>query len=151
MISELVEVILKIYEGINNNNSPEKAVDIINRENNYNKKVLAAAYSWIYDKILRDVLDKKDPGIKEPHLRVLSDSEINRIGMDNYDYLLHFYNLEILNNVDLEFIVDHLMLLPEGTVDKEKIDALIFALFLDIDNYVLPGSRLILYSSDKIN
>ena len=64
MISELVEVILKIYEGINENNSPEKAVDIINRENNYNKKVLAAAYSWIYDKILRDVLDKKDPGVK---------------------------------------------------------------------------------------
>ncbi len=151
MISEFVEIILKVYKAINDNYTPEKIIEVISSRDNYDKKVVAAAYSWIYDKILKDTLSNKSTKENTYGKRYASEYELQIIGTDNFNYLKHFYNIGIINNADMELILSNLIAIPSGNINKGTIDTLIFSLFLDIDNYVLPGSRLLLFSSDKIN
>lgn len=152
MIGELVKILEKIAKGINNNYSFEEVESSINNESKIDKIAAAAAYSWIYEKFLMNFFRNKE--MKENisgGLRVLSDDELSKIGLNNYNYLLHFYNVGLLNNGELEMIIDQIVLFPEGAISKENINLLILSVFLDLDSVSPPGSRYLLYSSDTIN
>ena len=152
MISEIVEVLAKIAKAISGNLSPEETVKILAKEKKYRQNVIAAAYSWIYEKILRDLPELIDETlVTSTGFRILSEKEISAIGLNNYNYLLHFYNIGLLNLDELELVLDQVKLLPDDDVGEESINILILSLFLDIDKMTLPGSRLLLYSSDNIN
>lgn len=152
MVTEIVEVLAKITEMMKNKTTAEDVVETITRESNYNKNVVAAAYSWIYEKINRNkFIDNSGRPNASKSLRTLSSEEALQIGPKNYNYLLHFYNIGLLTTGDLETIIDDLKLFPEGTIDPDQINLLLLSLFLDMDNLTLPGSRMLLYSSDTIN
>ena len=152
MIGELVKILEKLAKGINNNYSFEEVENLINDESKIDKIAAAAAYSWIYEKFLMNFFRNKE--MKENisgGLRVLSGDELSKIGLNNYNYLLHFYNVGLLNNGELEMIIDQIVLFPEGAISKENINLLILSVFLDLDRVSPPGSRYLLYSSDTIN
>lgn len=152
MISELVKILEKIAKGINDNYSFEQVENSVNLENRSDKTVIAAAYSWIYEKFKMNYFQKIE--MKEDlskGLRVLSGEEIGQIGLQNYNYLLHFYNIGLLNNSELEMIIDQIKLFPETAINKDSINMLILSVFLDLDKVSLPGSRYLLYSYDTIN
>ncbi len=152
MISELVNILEKIAKGINENYSFEQVENSISYGNNTDKTVIAAAYSWIYEKFLVNSFQKKEmKGNISGGFRILSGEEISQIGMQNYNYLLHFYNIGLLNNNELEMIIDQIKLFPETAINKDSINMLILSVFLDLDNVSLPGSRYLLYSYDTIN
>ena len=152
MVTEIVEVLAKITEMMQKEPNQDTIVETISRDSNYNKNVVAAAYSWIYEKLDRNKNFRNSQKSKESlSVRTLSTDEALQIGLKNYNYLLHFYNIGLLTTSDLETIIDDLKLFPEGTVNEEQINLLILSLFLDMDNLTLPGSRLLLYSSDTIN
>lgn len=152
MVTEIVEVLAKITEKMEKDITAEDVVETISRESNYNRSVVAAAYSWIYEKINRNkYIQKSAQPDSSKSLRTLSTEEALQIGLKNYNYLLHFYNIGLLNTTDLEIIIDDLKLFPEGTINPEQINLLLLSLFLDMDNLTLPGSRMLLYSSDMIN
>jgi uncharacterized protein Smg (DUF494 family) len=114
--------------------------------------LIAAAYSWIYEKKLRELyLSKALNRQSSKSLRVLSENELYIIGLKNYDYILHFYNIGLVNNSEIEMIIDNIMTFPEEIRTKESINLLILSVILDIDRVSLPGSRYTLYSSDTIN
>ena len=50
MVTEIVEVLAKITEMMKKNTTAEDVVETITRESNYNKNIVAAAYSWITKK-----------------------------------------------------------------------------------------------------
>lgn len=147
--------IAKVLEEIVNkldSESAEKTFNRLNRKYKYEKSAVAAAYSWIYDKLISDKYGKDFhfPADNES-FRVFSKEEINTIGLQNYNYLLHFYNKGILTNKDLELILEQIKLFDSEEITIEQITIIILSLFLELNNYTLPGSRSILYSSDLIN
>lgn len=152
MVTEIVEALAKITEIMNKNHSKDEAAEIIIKDSRYNKNVVAAAYSWIHEKTKHNKFtDKNKSKNRSGSFRTLSDQEVAQIGLHNYDYLLHFYNIGLITNNDFEEIVEQLKSFPEGTISQEQINLLVLALFLDLDKLTLPGSRQILYSSDTIN
>ena len=84
-------------------------------------------------------------------MRILTNEEQRKIGLKNYNYLLHLYNIGLLTNDDFEEIMEELKLFPEDAIETERINFLILSTFLDLDKLNLPGSRHLLYSTDKIN
>ncbi len=152
MLTKVVEVLAKITEMEMKNISGEEAAETIIREAEYNSSVIAAAYSWIYEKQRQNSFngDKKSSA-ESKSIRAISNNEVMQIGLKNYNYLLHFYNIGLLTNNDLEEIIDELKLFPEESINKGDINLLILSLFLNLDKTTLPGSRLLLYSSDTIN
>ena len=152
MISKIVEILAQIVQGINKNYTFEEVEKSINQSNKIEANIVAAAYSWIYEKMLRDLyIEKEIVGKKQKSFRILSPDEASIIGLQNYNYLLHYYNIGLLNSEDFNFILEQLKNFDENTLTKDNIHILILSLFLDMDNYLLPGSRNLLYSSDTIN
>ena len=152
MVAEIIEVLAKITEMKNKNISEDEVAETIQRESKYNKNVIAAAYSWLQEKYNQNYnlrLNRNNTGSKS--LRILSHEEGQQIGLKNYNYLLHFYNIGLLTNNDFEEIIEELKLFPEDTIEPENINLLILSMFLDLDKLTLPGSRHLLYSTDKIN
>ena len=152
MITEIIEVLAKITEMDKNNVPEEEAAETIQRESKYNKNTIAAAYSWLHEKNRQNVnyIALKNNN-ESKSLRILSSDEVRQLGVKNYDYLLHFYNIGLLSNNDFEEIMDELELFPEESVKTENINILILAKFMNLDKWSLPGSRHLLYSTDNIN
>ena len=152
IVAEIVEVLAKITEMKSKNISEEEVAETIQKESKYNKNTIAAAYSWLHEKYNKNYnlrLQRNDSESKS--LRILSNEEKQQIGLKNYNYILHFYNIGLLTNNDFEEIVEELKLFPEDTIKTENINLLILAMFLDLDKLSLPGSRHLLYSTDNIN
>ena len=147
--------IAKVLEEVINNLNTEPAEQTFNRlskKYKFEKSAVAAVYSWIYDKLMTESYshyygDSADFG----SFRILSVEEITQIGLNNYNYLLHFYNKGIITNGDLELIMEQIKLFGGEEVSFEQLTLLILSLFLELNNFTLPGSRAILYSSDLIN
>jgi Smg protein len=77
------------------------------------------AFEWL------DELNENDlPATGSPYanaVRVFSDSESMRLGVDAVGYLMHLQHLEILSAAQLEIVLDRLMALGEADIDMEQI------------------------------
>jgi len=151
MTAKLIEVLAKILEGIGKNYSFEEVSNRLIQEKRFNKQLISAAFSWLYDHKLasRNFSKRKKPGDKK--FRVLLEEEKEILGAENYNYLTYLLNIGLISPSDLNSILEQIMLYPGETITKEEINwIIVFSLVDPSDNY-LPGSRYLLNSSDTIN
>lgn len=152
MVTEIVNLLTDIFENLDHTSSLDKAISDISTEERYNKNVLATAFSWIYEKTIRDIDEFADRSeLVTISKRIFSEEEKTLFGTDNFNYLLHLNNIGLLTTIDLEIIIEELKLFPHELINTESINVIIISLFLEVNTLTLPGSRLLLYSSDTIN
>jgi len=152
MISKIVDALVKVREKINEKNIKDENLENLELENIYKKNIVAAAYSWIYEKNQREQAIANSNTVNQRQgIRIPSEREIRAIGINNYDYLLRFYNIGLLTSFEFDYILDELKLLPLDIIDIDEINVLLLSLYLDLEKLSLPGSRLMLHSSDTIN
>ncbi len=152
MLTEIVNLLADIFENLDKTNSLDQAIDEMKIDNRYNKNILATAFSWIYEKKIRDLGEEAEhEELITKGKRIFSEEERSFIGINNFNYLLHLNNIGLLTNLDLEIIIEELKLFPHELINSESINVIIISLFLEVNTLTLPGSRLLLYSSDTIN
>jgi uncharacterized protein Smg (DUF494 family) len=152
MLTDIVNLLADIFENLDNSRSLDKAADDISISKKYNKNILATAFSWIYEKTIRDISEATEyNGLVSSSKRIFSEEENILVGTENFNYLLHLNNIGLLTNYDLEIIIEELKLFPRELINTEAINVIIISLFLEVNTLTLPGSRLLLYSSDTIN
>ncbi len=152
MSSEIVKVLENIAQAIDKDYSFEEVEKSLQKGNKLGRSTLAAAYSWIYEKKLREIYRLKEMKPKTSEsLRVFSDEEVSDLGLNNYNYLLHLKNIGLLDNSELELIIDQIKMFPEEERTRDNINIFVLSIFLDLDKTTTPGSRYLLYSSDTIN
>lgn len=152
MVSEIVDVIVKVFEGIQKKNSPKDMEKLLLNRDNYHKNLISAAYSWIHDKSIRDSMRNMEiNAIPNSGFRILSSEEKFLLGEENEKYLMNLYNIGLLKSNDIDKIIEQVQLFPENSQNVDNINLLILSLFFDTDKKSTPGSRYILYSSDTIN
>ncbi len=150
MTTKVVEVLAKILDGLNKNYSLEDMNTKISVEEKFDKQTVSAAFSLVYDKILNNT-HKTSSTKKKNTVRLLSEEEIEKIGMEYYDYLLHLQNIGLVDANDIELLLEQIMLFPSDSLTFEDINWMILVSLVDYNTKILPGSRMVLYSSDKIN
>ena len=150
MTTKVVEVLAKILDGLNKNFSLEDINSKIDNENKFDKQTISAAFSLVYEKILNST-DAKFAKVKNENFRFLNDEEIDIIGVEYYDYLIHIQNIGLLDSNDVEMLLEQIMLFPNATLTIEDINWMILVSLVDYNSKILPGSRVTLYSTDKIN
>jgi hypothetical protein len=150
MENKLIEVLSQILEGINKDQSLKQVEKELKKNKKYDKRIVATAYSWIYDKLLLNAVKHKD--ISSQSTRIFNDTEITILGRDNYDRLQKLYNIGLLTNDDLDILMNQLSIIhPYDSVSNYEMNLLLLSSLFDIDRKILPGSRTLLYTSDKIN
>jgi len=152
MSSEIVKILENIAQAINKDYTFEEVEKALRKGNKLGRNTLAAAYSWIYEKKIRELYRLKEmEQDKSKGYRIFSEEEISTIGLNNYDYLLHLRNIGLLDNNELELIIDQINIFPEDERTIDNINLFVLSIFLDLDKTTTPGSRYLLYSSDTIN
>src|SRR5665647_1627113 len=123
MVSEIVEVIVKVFEGIKKENSLQDVEKLLPNGNIYHKNIIPAAYSWIYDKSVRDNLrDKEISIVADSGFRILSNEEKYLFGEEIEKYLMNLYNIGLLKNNDLDKIVEQMQLFPDNAKNLDNIN-----------------------------
>ncbi len=151
MITKIVEVIALILDNLNKDYTLEEVNKLLDNKE-YDRQTVSAAFSLLFDKVLSSKIKKSDKkGIKPAAFRVLSNEEIDLIGIDNYNYLLNLINLGLINSMDIELILEHANGLNGRVLSKDDINWIVFISLIDLNAGLLPGSRVLLYSSDTIN
>jgi len=151
MTAKIVEVLAKILEDLNLKQIPlEEINNNLLIDSGFDKQTVSAAFSLVYDKVLNISLSdrKKNHSLQ---IRILTLEETDSIGLDNYNYLLHLLNVGLITFADLDLILEQLLLFPGEYITKDDVNWIVFISLIDFNSEVLPGSRVLLYSSDVIN
>ncbi len=151
MNTKVVEVLAQILDGLNKNRSLEDVNSKINNENKFDKQTVSAAFSLVYDKILTNSGEKIIDEKKNKNFRLLNEEEIESIGLEYYNYLMHLQNIQLLDSDDIEMLLEQILLFPNRTLSFEDINWMILVSLVEFNTKILPGSRVILYATDKIN
>lgn len=151
MTAKIVEVIARILDGLNKNISLEEVNDQLTIDKEYDKQTVSAAFSLVYDKVLTRKVVKDKSRSKVQNIRLLTDEEKEMLGIDNHDYLLKLWKIGLVDSADLEIILEQLMLFPNDSITREDINWIILVSLVEFNSKILPGSRILLYSSDTIN
>ncbi len=152
MTTKVVEVLAQILDGLNKNYSLEDVNSKLTNDKKFDKQTVSAAFSLIYDKILKSTSEEKlNNDQTSKNFRILNDEEKELIGIEYYDYLMHLQNIGLLDPDDMEMLLEQIMLFPNHSITFEDINWMILVSLVDYNTKILPGSRVILYSTDKIN
>ena len=153
MTEKIVEVLAEILERLKKNSSLEEVNKVLSKNKRFDEQTLSAAFSLVFDKVLtqRIASGKKNNNGNKSNFRLLTAEEQEVIGIENYNYILHLYNVGLLDYIDFEMILEQIMLFPSESITKDDINWTIFISLVDFNADILPGSRLLLYSSDNIN
>ncbi|OGU56298.1 MAG: hypothetical protein A2V66_06400 [Ignavibacteria bacterium RBG_13_36_8] len=152
MTGKIVEVLAKILEALNNNRSLKEVNKSLSKNKEFNKQIVSVAFSLIYDRVLSNKVAKRKRRKKKSNkFRVLTEDEKTVIGSENYNYLMHLYNVGLLDNSDLEMVLEQIMMFPEETISRDDINWIILISLVDFNMDILPGSRVLLHSSDTIH
>lgn len=151
MTAKIVEVLAEILEGLNKDYTIEEVNKSLKKKNKFDKQTVSAAFSLVYDKVLSDKVSGRKNKNQVPYFRLLTEEEKEIIGLDNYNYLMYLYNIGLLVAEDFEIIIEQLTMFPKESITKEDINWIILISLVDFDNEIIPGSRVLLYSSDTIN
>ncbi|MGE5363485.1 MAG: DUF494 family protein [Bacteroidota bacterium] len=148
MTTKIVEVLAKILDGLYKNIPLEEINKMLSKDKSFDKQTLSTAFSWVQDR----KLNPRFP--TEPvsgSFRILTDEEREILGMENYNYFTHLINIGLLKQNELNAIIDQLFIVPGASISKEEINWIILFSLLGNEDNTLPGSRILLYSSDTIN
>lgn len=150
MSSDVVEIFTDIIDTLDEKSDFKELRKKIKKKSN--RGMAATAYSWIFDKIIATRFsDETLKTMSEKNFRFFSPAEISSLGNENVNYILKLYNLGFITKKELEQVIEQLKFFPEGEVIKQHISWLVLTSFFEMNNVTLPGSRLLLYSSDTIN
>lgn len=152
MTAKLVEALAQILEKLNETESLEEVNKLLSVNGNFDDQILGIAFSLIHDKILRSKKNRKSKSVqKNVKFRILDEDEKEILGLDNYNYILHLQNVGLLDSVDFELLLEQILLIPQDKITKDDINFIILLSIIDFEVDILPGSRVLLYSSDTIN
>ncbi len=149
MNEKIVEALAVIAEAWRASKSPEEIYRNLNKKINIDAGSINAAFSIFFEKKLYE--NSYDEAKQSRGLRIFSDEEKEIIGLENYNYLLKLLNLGIIGEQELELILERIMELPDEIFEREDINWMVLYALTEYSASVLPGSRLNLFSSDKIN
>ncbi|MBI5809455.1 MAG: DUF494 family protein [Ignavibacteriales bacterium] len=150
MTSKVVEVLAKILEALNKDLSLDEIGKKLSKSKEFDDKTLNAAFALLYDKLIHRKTEKLFLN-ETKSIRHLSQEEIDVLGTDNYNYLLHLYNLGLIDSDHLERILYQITLFPELKVSKTEINLMVIFSLTESNSNLLPGSRILLNSSDTVN
>ena len=152
MTAKIVEVLAKILEGLKENYSIEEVTKNLITDNDFDEQTVSAAFGLVFDKYLTNRLELRKKGdFSSKGFRVLTIDEYNIIGSENSKYIQHLVNVGLLDPFDVELIVEQMTMFPDQQISKDDINWIILFSLVDYDSAILPGSRVLLYSSDTIN
>jgi uncharacterized protein Smg (DUF494 family) len=152
MTTKVVEVLAKILDGLNKNYSIEDVNDNLTKDNKFDKQTVSAAFSLVYDKIITNKFTER-AGLKNQskNIRILSEEEIEAVGFEYYNYLIHLQNIGLIETEDIEILLEQIFLYSASKVTLEDINWMILVSLVDYDAKILPGSRATLFPTDTIN
>ncbi len=151
MTAKIVEAVAKILEGLNKKVSLDELNKQLKASKEFDQQTVSAAFGLVYDKILNKKKTSRARRTSSPKVRILSEEEKEILGFENYKYILHLRNVGLLDDENLEVILEQLTMFPLDDLTKEDINWIILVSIVEPDAENLPGSRVLLYSSDTIN
>jgi len=152
MTSKIVEVLARILEDLNIKNASFDEINSkLSKTAEFDKQTLSAAFGLVFDKILDSKISLINKRNSEKQFRVLTEEELDVIGIENYNYLLYLFNVGLITFSDFDLILEQIFVFPGEIITKEDINWVVFMTLIDFTSEIPPGSRMLLHTSDKIN
>ena len=152
MNTKIVEVLAKILDGLNKNYTLDDVNKNLSKDDKFDKQTVSAAFSLVYDKVVFNKMERElDDSSISGNIRILSEEEIDVVGLNHYNYLIYLQNIGLIDSYDFENLLEQILLFPSNKVTLEDINWMVLISLVDSDSQLLPGSRATLFSTDTIN
>jgi uncharacterized protein Smg (DUF494 family) len=153
MQEKIVEIILHLVTDMRNQNFLDE--NTINKlvDEGYTQSEISTAFSWLYDKVQlgENLFIAEEQGKDSASHRHFHEAEKQVFTPEARGYLMQCYELGLIDQWDIEFIVDRVMYTGFSRVSINEIKSLIAAAIFDYDDSDKIGSRIMLNPKDTIH
>lgn len=152
MQEKIVEILLQLITGIKEHKVIEESE--INRliEKGYTQTEISAAFSWLYDKVQFGESFMTDTAeISPKSYRIFHEAEKMIFSSEARGYLMQCYELGLIDEWDMEYIIDRVVFSGFSKVNLSEIKSLVMSAIFDFDDSDRIGSRIMLNSKDTVN
>jgi len=152
MQEKIVEIILHLINGLKDNNPIEEQVveDLIQK--GYTQTEISAAFSWLYDKVkIGETIFYGNPSTGGKSYRIFHDAEKHFFSSDAQGYLLQCYELGLIDELQMEYIIDRVIFSGLTKIDINEVKSLVLSTLFDLDDSGNTGSRIMINPKDTIN
>jgi uncharacterized protein Smg (DUF494 family) len=152
MQEKIVEIILYLITGLKENSPIEETVIEELLQKGYTQTEISTAFSWLYDKVKigETVLYGKQNISGRSH-RVFHEAEKLIFSPEAQGYLIQCYELCLIDELQMEYIIDRAIFSGLGKVGIEEVKSLVLFTLFDIDDSDNLGSRVMINPKDTIN
>ncbi len=150
MQERIIEIIVYLLNEIKTTQKSLQEIDLQKLEKlGFTTSEMNAAFSWLFDRLyLTEMnLNVKSSEKKNSH-RILHDVEKLMILPEAYGYLLQLRELEILSDLEMEFIIERIMINYSHPVDLKEMIAITASIIFQKDENVFGNSS---YENETIN
>lgn len=146
---KIIDALTCLMEELNAKSTIEEAHNKMKKNKNFDLLSISAAMSILMERMIEKPNNSEN--YEEINLRILAVDELSTLGMDNFNYMLKLYNLQLITTEEFNAIIEQLILYPQEFISKSIIDAYILSVLSKKDYNVPYGSRYLLNHSDVIN
>jgi uncharacterized protein Smg (DUF494 family) len=153
MQEKIVEIILHLITGIRDHKNVEESVIKKLVDKGYTQTEISAAFSWIYDKIQfgESILADTNQKAASHSYRVFHEAEKMVFTPEARGYLIQCYELGLIDEWDIEFIIDRSTFSGFSKIGLDEIKSFVASAVFNYDDSDRIGSRLMLSSKDTIH
>ena len=152
MQEKIVEIILHLINGLKDESPIEEQVVDELIEKGYTQTEISAAFSWLYDKIkIGETVLYGKPTKEGKSYRVFHEGEKLFFTPEAQGYLLQCYELGLIDELQMEYVIDRAVFSGLGKVGIEEVKSLVIATLFDLDDSDSTGSRIMINPKDTIN
>ncbi|MDI6802518.1 MAG: DUF494 family protein [Bacteroidota bacterium] len=150
MQDRIIEIIVYVLNEIKTTQKSLQEIDVQKLEKlGFTTSEMNAAFSWLFDRLyLAEMNLNFKPSEKTNSHRILHDVEKLIIMPEAYGYLLQLRELEIVSNIEMEFIIERIMINYSHSVDLREMIAITASIIFQKDEHVLGSSS---YDNETIN
>lgn len=150
MQERIIEIIVYVLNEIKATQKSLQDIDVQQLEKlGFTNSEMNAAFSWLFDRLyLSEMNFNLTQSEKSKSHRILHEVEKLIIMPEAYGYLLQLRELDIVTDIEMEFIIERIMINYTHPVDLREMIAITASIIFQKDEHILGSSS---YDNEIIN
>lgn len=140
MNDRIVDILILILSEIRKSDARPAKLELLSKDllkKGYTETEISSAFSWLLSRFKGDseeIVQNLGPSLKNS-FRILHEIEQSVITAEAYGYLIQLKELELINEMDMEFVLERALMLGTSKVNVSDIKNIVASMLFNPDGF----------------
>ncbi|HEX9654498.1 MAG TPA: DUF494 family protein [bacterium] len=147
MNDRIIDILILILSEIRKNDARPAKLELLSKDllkKGYTESEISSAFSWLLSRLKNDteeIVQNQGPSLQNS-FRILHEIEQSVISPEAYGYIIQLRELELINEMDMEYVLERSLMLGTSKVFISDIKNIVASMLFNPDGYGTNGAYL---------